>query len=210
MGRDGQPIPAEQMQPGAEPPPGTDTSAPAENQQGDQDTFENMVAGLTEFIFGKGKQGIVDQLRASKDIPQTIGEIAFSLLTEAGKQAEESSTDIDMDILLGVASEVIDSLIRMVDALKIDAPEDDAIREQAMIVAVQSYLSTAKPGSDEQEAAKQVLMQMQSSGTVDEGAAQLKEMGARRGVDPFAEQAPPEQAPPEQTPPQAPLMNGGP
>lgn len=182
-------------------PPNPDQEESAAGDSGDdQQIYETMVAGLTEYMFGKGKADIVSQLKQAKELTQTMGEITFSLVNEAVNQAKQKGIEIDMDILMGVASEVIDSLIRMVQALKIPAPGEQEMREQSLMVAVQSYVSTAKPGSEEQAAAQQLLSMMHNDGTTDAAAGQLQEMGQRAGVDPFADsQAPAEQAPAPQS-----------
>jgi hypothetical protein len=177
-------------------------------------TYETIVAGLTEFMFGKGKDGIVKQLQsAGKDLTVKMGQITFTLLKQAVEQSKQTQVEIDMEMMMAVATEVIDSLIRMVRALKIKAPADGLMREQALMVATQSYLATTQPGSEEQAAAQQALQQMDADGTMAAGAKTLGGIGKRAGVDPYATAgqaavagaADAEQAPPEQG---SPLMQG--
>lgn len=168
--------------------PGQEQEQTPQDSGQDQQLFENMVAGITEFMFGKGKGDIANQLAGSKELSQTIGEIAFTLVQSAVEQVKQAGQEqaMDMDLLFGVAAETIDSLIRMVQALHLQAKPENELREQAMIVAVQSYLQTAKPGSDEQAAAQQMLAQMHANGTTDQAAQELQGIGERAGVDPFA------------------------
>lgn len=162
--------------PGAEP---ADDNPQAEQQ------FETILAGLLEFVFGKGRKGIEQQIKGAKDVPEAIGQIAYSLIEEASKQAQESQQELDMDVLFGVAAELIDSLIRMADKLGKDIDEDTA-REEAMMAALQAFLITAKADPEQQEIAKQMLAEMTAEGDTDMAAVELQRMGKRAGTDPFA------------------------
>lgn len=199
-----------QVQPPVKDLPGQEQTEGASGEE--QQLYEDMVAGITEFLFGKGKGDIANQLANAQEMSQTIGEIAFTLVQSAAEQVKGAGQDglMDMDMLFGVTAETIDSLIRMVEALKIEAAPADQLREQAMIVAVQSYLQTAQPGSEEQAAAQQMLSEMHADGTTEAGAAELQGIGERAGVDPFAG-AGGEQMPPEEEMPPAdagPMMGG--
>jgi hypothetical protein len=155
----------------------------------DTQTFKQMVNGLVGHMFGAGEEGIKKRLRdGAQQLPQTMGTLALTMIEEATRQADEAGAQYDTDMLLGVASEVIDNLIDMADAMGlIEGTSDDNLREDAMMHAVESYAMTAEPGSEEQEAAQQMLQQFQQDGTMAEAEATIAEMGKRRGVDPFSD-----------------------
>ncbi len=183
---------------GAAPPP--NPTAPGADP--DTETFETMVAGLLEYIYGKGEKGIRKQLKDAKNLPQTVGLAAFHLVKSAADQATQAGHEFDLDMVMGVATEVIDSLFKMAAALKLKVGDPEQANAEALFTAVQAYQQTAKPGSEEQESAKAMLAQMQQEGMVDEGAATLQELGAKAGVDPFAD------ANAAQAPPQTPMAQG--
>lgn len=184
-------------------------AAPAspEGLDADTDTFETMVAGLIEFIYGQGQKGIAKQLKSAKNLPQTVGMVTLQLVKTAADQATAAGREFDLDMILGCATEIIDSLFQMARALKLDVGDPEQAGAEALFTAIHAYQASTPPGSEEQEAAKAMLAQMQQDGTVDEGVAALQEMGAKAGVDPFA------QAQPQQTPlaqgVSAGLMSGG-
>jgi len=173
-------------------------AAPAspEGLDADTDTFETMVAGLIEFIYGQGQKGIAKQLKSAKNLPQTVGMVTLQLVKTAADQATAAGREFDLDMILGCATEIIDSLFQMARALKLDVGDPEQAGAEALFTAIHAYQASTPPGSEEQEAAKAMLAQMQQDGLVDEGVAALQAMGAKAGVDPLADEA----APPQQTP----------
>jgi hypothetical protein len=159
----------------------------------DDAIFQQMTAKLLDYIFDKGEEAISGKLKGASDLGEEIGMTTFTLVSEASRQAEEAGKDIDMDIIFGVATHVIDALIELADALGLQ-PDENAIREDAMIVAVQSYVQSMPPDSEQAEAAQMMLAEM--AGDIPEAEAMLSRAGQRHGVDPFA--PPPE--PQGQTP----------
>jgi hypothetical protein len=173
------------------PPMAGPQSAPVDgddNPQAEQQ-FETILAGLLEFIVGKGSAGIEKQLKDAKNVPEAIGQITFTLIEEASQQAQQAQQELDMDVLFGVAAEVIDSLIRVAQKLGKDIQTEEA-REEAMMSALQAFLMTSKADPEQQEIAKQMLAEMAAEGDTDMAAAELQRMGQRAGVDPFAEEGP--------------------
>ncbi len=171
-------------------PPADPMADQAGGIDADTDTFETMVAGLIEFIYGKGQKGIARQLKDAKHLPQAVGMVTLQLVKTAADQASAAGREFDLDMVLGCATEIIDSLFQMARALKLDVGDPEQASTEALFVAIQAYQASTPPGSEEQEAAKAMLAQMQQDGTVDEGVAALQEMGAKAGVDPFAAEEP--------------------
>lgn len=186
MGGDPAAAPQGQPQPGQPQPGQLDTAQTAgQPQEGDPDTvtFETMVAGLREHVFGKGEAAIVERMKSADDPGRVCGEIVFALVREAAKQAEQAGRELDMDILMGVATELIDDLTELMAAHGIEL--DDKAREYALMVANQLYVESAQPSDDERNMAKQSLSEMRQSGDVDEAVKYVQQRGAEAGSDPF-------------------------
>jgi len=151
--------------------------------------FESMVSGLREHIFGKGNEDIVGLLKDGADISDTIGETTYTLVQSAVEQVKASGGELDLDILLGVATQVIDDLIDLAESVGIEVNRDDD-PEAALYSAIQAYLMNSNPDEQERASAQQILQQMKDDGDVDEAAGYIAERGRQVGVDPFAQQAP--------------------
>lgn len=174
--------------------PPADGEAPAPEEQ---DTFDTMVAGIREHLFSEPvEKGVREQLRAASDIAREMGAITMVLCMEAGRQAQEVGAPVETDMLIGLATEIIDDLLMIAEAMGlIESAEDDGLREEALMHAVNAYLQQANPTEDERGAAMQMLEMMMGDGEVDEAAGELQRMGAARGVDPMAEDEQPADAP---------------
>ena len=174
------------MMMGGQPP--LDTAETARQPQvagGDPDeqTFALMVAGLRNHIFGKGEAGIVKAMQAADDPGRVCGEIVFALVKEAAEQATKDGRELGMDVLLGVATEVIDDIAELMAA--VGQPMDDKQREFALLYAQQLYVESSNPSDDERNMAKQSLAQMHADGSVDQAVSYVQQRGTEAGVDPF-------------------------
>lgn len=151
-------------------------------------TFEEMVAGLKSHIYGQAEQGILDALKQSKNLAKDVGAMAFTLVQTATDQADQAGREYDLDMIMGVATEVIDDILELGEAAGIvEDSKDEALLEDCLFAAVEAYAQTAEPNSDEAEAAAQMLQQMADEGMVGEAESVIAKMGARQGVDPFAD-----------------------
>lgn len=175
--------------PGQDQPPGQDeldTAATAKKPQvadPDADTFATMVAGLRKYVFGPGEQGIVDAMQKADQPGRVLGEVVFSLVQEAAKQAKSQNNDLNMDILMGVATELIDDITELMHAHGMDIQQKD--REFALLYAQQLYVQNYNPTADDREAAKAQLGQYQQDGSVDTAVKYVQQRGAEAGTDPF-------------------------
>jgi hypothetical protein len=151
----------------------------------EEKVFTMMVAGLREHVFGKGEQGIVKRMSEAEaeDVGRVCGEMVFSLVREAAKQAESAGHELSIDMLLGVATELIDDISELMEAY--GKPMDEKQREFALLYAQQLYVENSNPTDEEREAAKQSLSAMRESGDVATATEYVQQRGAEAGADPF-------------------------
>lgn len=169
--------------------------------------FQQMLAGLLQWIWGKGMPDIQHQLQGATDgtLPVVIGHIAFALIQEGVDQGEKAGHTFDTDMLMGIATELIESLTKMAAGMNMQF-NAKALSLRALVQVLSDYADTLPPGSDAQQQAKEAMQELGQSG-VQQGADALKQIGAENGVDPFAGQGQPAQDPsqapqdPNQPPP---------
>lgn len=175
-------------------------------------TQEEMIAGLISHIFGPAEAAMKKMIKESQDLGADIGAATLAMVKAAADQADQAGREFDMEMLLNTATEVIDALLELSEAMgKIEDAEDDDLRADALMTAVQGYLAGAQFSPEDQEAAKQLLQQLADGGEVDEATRTISEIGARRGIDPFAddEAAAPESLDQTGQPPQPAPQPGG-
>lgn len=159
------------------------TARQAQAADPDEEMFAMMVSGLREHIFGKGEQGILEAMTNADDPGRVMGEITFALVREAAHQAEEAGQELVWDVLIGVATEVIDDITEMVSAHGMEIT--DKHREFALLYAQQLYVEQQQPSKEERQAAQQELAMQKESGEVDQAVQYIQQRGTEEGVDPF-------------------------
>lgn len=159
------------------------TAAQPQAADPDAEVFATLTAGLREHVYGKGEQGIVEAMKAADDPGRVMGELVFALVQEAAHQAEAQGAQLTMDILMGVATELIDDITELMEAYGM--PLDDKAREYALLYAQQLYVDNSNPSADERRAAQQDLSVMQQDGSLDTAVSYVQQRGTEAGVDPF-------------------------
>jgi len=161
--------------------------AQASSGDDERKTYETLLAGLLDFVWGQGQADIQRQLQqATKDTLATIiGHITFALVQQGADQAEKVGKHLSMDMLFGVATEMIESLEKMAGALNI--PFDaKAVGLQALVQALNDYAESLPPGSAAQQEAKDALKQFGQQ-NIDDAAGTVQQIGQANGVDPFGQ-----------------------
>lgn len=161
--------------------------AQASSGDDEQKLYETLLAGLLNFIWGQGQADIQRQLQqATKDTLATIiGHITFALVQQGADQAEKSGKHLSMDMLLGVATEMIESLEKMAGAMNIQF-DAKAVSLQALVQALNDYAESLPQGSQAQAEAKQALKEFGQQ-NIDDAASTVQQIGQANGVDPFAQ-----------------------
>lgn len=154
----------------------------------DRKLFETLLAGLLDWVWGKGKPDIQRQIQqATPDtLPTVIGHVTFALVQQGVEQGEQAGHDFDTEMLLGVATELIESLEKMAGALgqQFDAK---SVSLQALTQVLNDYAESLPDGSQAQKEAQEAMQEL-SPGDMDQAAGTLSEIGQQNGVDPFAQQ----------------------
>lgn len=147
--------------------------------------FGKMVAALRNHVFGKGEDGITSALEQAEpdSFGRIIGEMVFVMVQEMAKQAEDKGQPAEYDMLLGVATEVIDDIAELAEANGIEIPDDQ--REFALLYAQQMYVENQGPTDGQRREAQQDLAVMKRDGMLDEATKYVQMRGAEAGADPF-------------------------
>lgn len=173
-----------------------------------QKLYETLLAGLLDWVWGKGKADIQRQIQqATPDTLATIiGHITFALVQQGADQAEQAGHDLDTEMLLGVATELIESLEKMAAAMNIQF-DAQAVSLQAMTQTFNDYAESLPDGSQAQQDAREAMQEF-SQGDIDSAGGTLSEIGARNGIDPFAQAKQAQAGQPQQDAAPAPQQQG--
>ncbi len=164
-----------------------DTAATARGPQAkdpQEEYFTVMVAGLRSHIFGKGEGGIAKAVQEADDVGRVIGELTYAMVSDAAHQLEAKGVrDLDYDMIIGVATEVIDDISELMEALGMPINQKD--REYALLYAQQLYVEQQQPSDDMRRAASQDMARLKQDGEVDQAVTYVQKAGMEAGADPF-------------------------
>ena len=77
---------------------------------------EEMTLDAMDYIFGKGSDAIVEMMESSTDTSQSIATAAYKVVrSTAEKHKATAQVEMDMDMLLGVATECIDMVTEVAE-----------------------------------------------------------------------------------------------
>lgn len=131
---------------------------------------------VEQHIHGEGRDQILQALEQKPDA-DGMAEIAYSLVRMMAEQAEGEGTPLELDVLMGVVTETIDTLIEILVAMG-QAEDSDELREETLIKVMLLHMRAVENDPEEVIAAQEILEELQGDGSMDQIAAHLQERGA--------------------------------
>ena len=157
----------------------------------EEQVFERLSDAVSDYIHGDGRDAIVAGLAESTEsLDGTIGAMTYEIVHQTAEQIEGPEADVvDMDMLFGLATETIDYLIEVAHAMNLPTGDDDDLRADSLIKAVELHMATVQDDPEEVAAAQEMLAVLMEDGTFDEGSAYVNQRLQKEGVDPASVQA---------------------
>jgi hypothetical protein len=154
-------------------------------EAGDPGMIQELSDGISDYIHGDARQQIVDGLAgAQDDLDDTIAALSYGIMTQVSEQiAEESPQAVTFDVLLPLATETIDFLVEMVEAMQMPVDDVQDLRERSLMKMIQMHM--AKVGDDpEQLAIAQEMLAEMTPGEVDEAMSYAQKKAEAEGASP--------------------------
>ena len=155
-------MPPEQMQgEQSQLPPGIEGAS-------DEELVEFVALQLVQYIHKGGRQTIVQELQSGQELHEVIGTITYGLVKQAADQGEQDGIALDQDMLIGVATEVIDELFDLAKSLKVEGDYTEDGKAAALMQVMQIHGQSMEGDPEAQAMAQEDLAGMIESGEVDE------------------------------------------
>ena len=109
---------------------------PINNDPREAELVEAMILDGMEYIHGKGSQEIVKALETSTDTSATMAAIVYKVVKGvADRNAKTSQVEMDMDMMLGVTTEIIDMTVEVAEAAQQIMPGSnvDQLKEDTLL-----------------------------------------------------------------------------
>ena len=171
---------------------------------GDDELLAEISDGISDYIHGEARDHVSTELAQSgEDLADTIAAIAYQIMTQTSEQVAEMSPEmVTFDVLIPLATETIDYLIEMADAVGAPIPNEDDLRGDAFIKMIEVHMAKVGDDPEQLQIAQEMLAEMMESGDIEAAEQYVNDRIQREGGDPSKAQAMGEQmlAQPRQDP----------
>ena len=151
--------------------------------------YQALVDSVSDYLHGDARDQVAQSLAGAGDkLAETMASITYQVVTQVAEQAS-GEMDLEIDMLLGVATETIDFLIEIAQAVGAPVGDLDDLRGRVLMLTVQAHMAKVQDDPEEVAAAKELLAQMMEDGTFDQGMAYVNSKIQAEGLDPANIQA---------------------
>ena len=130
-----------------------------------QALVDKLVSQVERHIHGRGRDEILQKLEQNPTA-DTVAEVTHTTIMDIDTQAAQRGAPLDIEVLLGVATEIIDMLIEIMDAMGIQAVADE-LREESLIKVALLHMKTVEGDPEQVAAAEEMLATLVQDGTMD-------------------------------------------
>ena len=136
-----------------------------------QELVNSLVSQVEQHLHGPAREQILGQLEQNPTA-DTLAEITYKTIMGVDQQASQRGAPVEIDVLLGVATETIDLLIEIMEAMGVQFKPEE-MREETLIKIVLLHMQAVEGDPEEKAAAEELLAQLTSDGTMDQAMAHI-------------------------------------
>lgn len=163
-----------------------DDLAPTGGKMKPKDVIRKISDGITNVIHGEGRPMILQELEKDPT-PKTAAMLIYKPVSQGIEQAEARGVDADADFIFGVATDGIDQMLEILQAMgKVgeDEQSEEMFREQALMNLVAIHGEQVEDDPQVKADAELRLAEMAEDGTLAQGIQSWDKKARERGVDP--------------------------
>ena len=126
--------------------------------------INQIVTKVEQYIHGAAREQIISQLEQNPTA-KAVAAITYKIVIGADEQATQKGVSLELDILMAVATEAIDMLIEIMEAMgaKFNA---DEMREESLLQLVILHMEQVGDDPEEKAAAEEMLAVLTEDGTM--------------------------------------------
>ena len=152
---------------------------------------EDMILDSMDYIFGKGSEAILEMMESSTDTSQSIATAAYKVVrSTAEKHKATAQVEMDMDMMLGVATECIDMVTEVAETSNqiIKGVNVQQIKEDALLklTTLHGQQMEGEEGftEEQQQMAATDLRDYMSDGGTQKGFDYVNKRATAEGLNP--------------------------
>ncbi len=138
-----------------------------------QQLVDSLNKQVEQKIHGEGRDQILAQLEQDPTA-KTLGTVTYEVVMAVDTQAAERGAPVDLDVLMGVATETIDMLIEIMQAMGIELVPAE-MQEEALLNLVMLHMQAVEGDPEQKAAAEELLIALDADGTLDSSMEHINE-----------------------------------
>ena len=179
--------------------------------------IQELSDGISDYLHGTAREHVAKSIAESGEaLDETIAAMSYQTMTEISKKLQDMDPAmVTLDILLPLATETIDYMIEIAQAVGAPIKDEQDLRERSLIKMIEIHMSNPEVAEDpEQQAiAQEYLAEMMEDGSFNEIDQFINEKIKSEGGDPEqvnqqAQQMAQQMAQPQQDPLAAGVQQG--
>ena len=129
-----------------------------------QQLVDSLNQQVEAHLHGPGREEVLQRLEQDPSA-DTIAQVTYDLIMAMDSQANQRGTPLDLDVLMGVATETIDILVEIVQAMGSKAKPDE-LREESLLKIVLLHMKAVEGDPEQTAAAQEMLAALTEDGTM--------------------------------------------
>jgi hypothetical protein len=129
-----------------------------------QDLVDRLSAQVEQRIHGPEREKILKRLEQDPSA-DALAEFVYNTILSIDQQADNRGAPVDIDVLMGVATETIDRLVEILEAMAVEFDPDE-MREETLLKIVMLHMKAVEGNPEEKAAAEELLLALTEDGTM--------------------------------------------
>lgn len=154
----------------------------------EQDILDSIVASGLEYFYGDNRASLEQLLSkpqegANDSVPERVAQAVYRVLMPASQEIQQQGVEVDIGLMFGAATELIDALFEMAIALGVAEGTEDE-KAAALFAIVQLHMADSESTPESRAAAQEALQELMDDPDSAEGIEWVKGAIERTGGSP--------------------------
>ena len=149
-----------------------------------QELVNGLVSQIEKQLHGPKREQVLSTLEQNPTA-DTMAEIVHTIIMDIDTKAADRKTPLDLDVLMGLATETIDMLIEILEAMGVQINADE-MREETLLKIVLLHMKSVEGDPEAMAGAQELVEAMTADGSMEDS---MKHIAGKEGVNPEQMQA---------------------
>lgn len=152
--------------------------------------FQQLSDGISDYFHGPARDHVAKSIAnagADGALADTIATVSYQTLTQVSDQIAQTAPEmVTLDVLFPLATEAIDYLIEIAEAVGAQTGDLTDLREDSLGRMIEIHMAKVGDDPEQQAIAEEMFAEFMEDGTFDEATRYVDERVKARGGDPAA------------------------